>query len=189
VGSAVDLSQRLKFYYSSSALEGSLIRGRSHIYSAILKDGLENFSLSILEYCEAEKCIEREGYFIKLLVPAYNIIQDPTLPPMTGRTHSAETFKQMSEAQQGENHPMFGKTHSDETRKKISDSLQGRSRPSGSGNPSQKIEVFDKDTNLTTSYESIREAERTLHISNSSISCYLGTGKLYKDKYIFTKVG
>jgi group I intron endonuclease len=55
-------------------METQLKRGRSHIYSAILKHGLSNFSISILEYCEPGKCLEREDDYLKLLKPAYNIL-------------------------------------------------------------------------------------------------------------------
>jgi hypothetical protein len=55
-------------------MEYELKRGRSHIYSAILKNGHSNFSLSILEYCDPSQCIEREDDFIKLLKPKYNIL-------------------------------------------------------------------------------------------------------------------
>ena len=55
-----------------------------------------------------------------LLNPEYNIAKDPTVP-MSGRKHSDETRKNMSDAQNsghfkpGEDHPMFGQNHSDET--------------------------------------------------------------------------
>jgi hypothetical protein len=96
VGSGKDLSKRLAFYFSEAQMNYVLKRSQSKIYSAILKHGLANFSLSILEYCEVEMCREREGYFIKSLAPEYNIIQDPTVPPMTGRQHSAESLEKMS---------------------------------------------------------------------------------------------
>ena len=65
VGSGKDLSKRLAFYFSEAQMNYVLKRSQSQIYSAILKHGLANFSLSILEYCEVEMCREREGYFIK----------------------------------------------------------------------------------------------------------------------------
>jgi hypothetical protein len=37
---------------------------------------------------------------------------------MSGRTHSDESKKIMSDNNKGENNPMFGQNHSDETRKK-----------------------------------------------------------------------
>jgi group I intron endonuclease len=97
-------------------MEDALTRGRSHIYYALLKYGNSNFSLEILEYCSIEELLKREKHFIDILVPEYNIVKDPTLPPMTGR--------------KGENHPNFGKTLSEETRKKMSDAKKGKNNPS-----------------------------------------------------------
>ena len=67
IGSAVDLPKRLQFYYSNSSMEALLKKSKSHICSALLKDGRSNFSLEIIEYCEPDKCIQREKYYIDLL--------------------------------------------------------------------------------------------------------------------------
>ena len=91
------------------------------LYNAILKYGHSNFELTILEYCEPEKCIERERYYPQTLNPEYNIAKEPGAP-MSGRKHSEETKQIMSEAKQGKNNPNYGKTLSDETKQKISPS-------------------------------------------------------------------
>ncbi len=168
---------------------------------AILKHGLDNFSLTILEYCDPDKLLKREGDFIKLLKPEYNIIQDPTLPPMfglakqphseetlkkmIGRTHSAETLKKMSDIQKavdrtGENNPMYGRIGENHPR-------FGISKPEGAGRPDQKIEVFDLNTNESTTYDSIRAAARALNIQKATIRnfCFRNQQKPYKGRYIF----
>ena len=62
---------------------------------------------------------------------------------------------------------MFGKNHSDESKKIMSDAkkgeknpMHGKPKPEGAGSPSQQIEVFDKENNQTTTYDSIHEAAR-----------------------------
>ena len=65
IGSAVNLPNRLAFYYSFKAIINSLKNSKSHIYNAILKHGHSNFSFTILEYCEPSKCLEREGFYQK----------------------------------------------------------------------------------------------------------------------------
>jgi len=157
IGSAVDLSKRLKFYYSNSSMESLLKISKSHICSALLKHGRSNFSLEILEYCSPEKCVEREKYYIDLLGSEYNIVKDPTLPSMSGRKHSEETIKIMedrthsddtkkkiSDTMTGENNPMYGKNHTKETKTIMSDAKKGKNHPNygkpryeGSGSPSQ----------------------------------------------------
>ncbi len=175
IGSAQDLFTRLLFYYSNSSMEAVLKRSKSHICSALLKDGRSNFSLEILEYCEPEKCLEREGYYLKQIKPEYNIAKDPTAP-MSGRIHSDESRKRMSDiAKKSENSGRFKKEHkhSDEIRKKIYGAKKGQPKIDGSGSPSQAIEVFYKENNQTTIYGSISEAARALNIKQSIISMYL----------------
>ena len=48
---------------------------------------------------------------------------------MYGKTHSEETLRKLSEANSGENHPRYGKTPSEETRRKISEALNGENHP------------------------------------------------------------
>jgi group I intron endonuclease len=164
-----------------------------YICRALLKHGYSNgtFSLSILEYCEPEKCLEREDYYLKLLKPEYNTSLDPTAP-FSGLTHSDESRKKISDSK-------IGSKHSDETRKKISDAQKkidnsgrfktGQSKAVGAGKPSQQIEVFDLQEKTTTSYNSISEATRVLGFpSHISIQYSLNTGKAYKKRYIFKKL-
>jgi len=53
-----------------------------------------------------------------------------------------------------------------------------------------KIEVFDKDTNQTTYYDSINKAARALNINHAIIVKYFSRNqkKPYKGKYIFKKI-
>jgi hypothetical protein len=65
----------------------------------------------------------------------------------------------------------------------------GRKKPEGAGSPSIKIEVVDKYSNLTISFDSISAASRALNISFQVISNYLirNQTKPYKNRYIFKK--
>ncbi len=92
VGSSVDLRGRFYQYFNLKYLTSTT---SMPICSALLKYGYSNFSLEILEYCEPSECIEREKYYIDLLLSEYNIIQDPTLSPMLGRKHSKETIAKL----------------------------------------------------------------------------------------------
>jgi len=142
------------------------------ICRAMLKYGYSNFSLTILEYCEPGKCLEREGYYINLFNPEYNYSKNPAAS-FYGLKHSDESRKKISDAkiglQVGENNPFFGKKHSAESRKKISEAKLVHTRPEGSGRPCQRIEVFDNKNNQTNIYDSIGEAGRALNISKSLV--------------------
>jgi len=88
VGSSENLRVRFMRYFNNNYL----LRNTSmYICRSLLKHDYENFSLTILEYCEPEKCIEREKYYIDLSESEYNIVKDPTLPPFLGRNHSDKT--------------------------------------------------------------------------------------------------
>ena len=123
IGSSVDLSNRLSNYYSTAYMEDALKRGISHIYRALLKNDYSNFSLTILEYCEPDKCLIREKHYWDILKPEYNIAKEPGAP-MSGRKHSDKTKKILLET---ENYGRFktGHKHSNETKTKISDTLTG----------------------------------------------------------------
>jgi group I intron endonuclease len=104
-------------------METQLKVGKSLIYSSILKNGLSKFLFGILEYCEPEKCLEREQYFLDLIKPEYNILK--TAGSSLGRQHTEGTKAKIAAALKGKNageyHPMFGKA-----------------RPGGAGKPHQK---------------------------------------------------
>lgn len=84
--------------------------------------------MEIIEYCEPEKCIEREQYYINNLPHEYNIL--PNAGSSLGFKHSEEMVAKLSASKKGENnpmfgkkgndHPSFGKIHSEETLAKMS---------------------------------------------------------------------
>ena len=163
IGSAVDLPKRLKFYYYNSSMQALIKNSKSHKCSAILKHGRSNFSLTILDYCSSEQCIEREDYYLCSLPHEYNIL------PKAGSR--------------------LGHKHSDETKLKISDAKKGQPKIEGTGIPSQQIEVFDNKNNTITSYDSMSEAARALNINKSVINLYFTRNqqKPYKGQYTFKK--
>ena len=182
IGSAVNLSNRLSNYYSTGYMENKLKNSKSSIYNAILKHGHSNFSLTILEYCDKEKCIQREDFYLSCLPHEYNILEKAG--SSLGHKYSDESKIIMSDAKKGEKNPMFGKTGENHP-------MYNKPRAEGAGKPSQAIEVTDNKNNQTTTYESICEAARALNIpSHKSISKYFSNNqqKPYKGQYIFKKI-
>jgi group I intron endonuclease len=72
VGSSTDITRRFYMYYSLYHIS---IRKNSLICRALLKYGYSRFSVEILEYCDHSVLIEREQYYIDLLLPEYNILK------------------------------------------------------------------------------------------------------------------
>ena len=135
MGSSENLGRRFAEYFNINFLEKN---NSMYISRALLKYGYSNFSLTIIEYCDPEKCIVREEYYIKSLAPEYNIILVPSLPPMSGREHSDETKQKISDALKGEKNHFFGKTHSYETLKKMSEAKLGEKHPRFGKNHSEE---------------------------------------------------
>ncbi|KAF1107984.1 hypothetical protein B8V09_03520 [Streptococcus agalactiae] len=205
-----------------------LKRGKSAIYSSLLKIGSNNFKLEILEYCELSVLLIREQYYIDLLKPEYNILkiagslkgflhsEETKLKmsidrqgenhPLFGKSHSEETKEKISASLKGENHFMFGKTHSEETKKKISIANAGKnySDKKGKNNPMYgkthtdeaikkiggvAINVTDLETNVTTTYSSLRKAAEAIGVSRPTISARLKETNCFiiKDRYQINK--
>jgi group I intron endonuclease len=211
IGSSNNLRVRFLKYFNTNSLRKKKYMA---ICCAILKHGYSNFSLTIIEYCEAEQCLEREDFYLSSWKPEYNINPKATAP-FSGRKHSDETKIIMSDAKKGENNPNYGKTrnhteetktimsdahkgktHSDKTKTKISDALTGeknpmhnKPKPQGAGKPSQAIEVIDNKTNEKITYNSMDEAARALNLpSYRIISNYIlrNQKKPYKKRFTFT---
>jgi len=100
---AINISKRLSYYYSKKNMETYLKRGKSAIYSAILKHGISNFKLEILEYCSPAKCIKLEQKHINFFKPEYNILK--IAGSSLGFQHSEETRAAMKGNSNGKNHP------------------------------------------------------------------------------------
>jgi len=113
-------------------MENTLKISNSSIYNALLKYGYSKFSFTIIEYCEPEKCIERENFYLSSENHEYNILETAGSP--LGRKHYEKTNKILSEANKGKNNPMYDQP-----------------KALGAGKPSQifkfsnfqAIEVFD----------------------------------------------
>nr|QIJ45982.1 hypothetical protein [Calonectria ilicicola] len=73
IGSAVDLTKRLRDYLAPRWLEKEILKHNSIIYRALIKYGYSNFRLEILEYCDKSQTIMREQYYIDKYQPTYNI--------------------------------------------------------------------------------------------------------------------
>lgn len=183
IGSAKNLRKRLMEYFNSKYLER---KNYMYICRSILKHGLCNFSLSILEYCDLSQCTDRESFYISSLNPEYNILSRGG--SSLGYKHTKETREKMSASQKlvdrlGNNNPSFGVPVSEETRAKIlKDNLQ---RPN-----CKRIEVLNIETNETTIYDSIRATARALDIPQTSITSYFNYSQksAYKGKYILKKL-
>lgn len=200
IGSAVDLSNRVNDYFQESYYES---RSNTIIVRSILKYGLGNFALVILEFADKDNLLSREDHFILTLNPEYNILQnagnslgfrhtpesvEKIRESSLGRTHSLEARQVMSAAAKGDGNPFYGKTHSEETKAKLSEAAKTWFKNNNTG---FVVEVLDLENNSTTVYRSINEAARSLNMYATALSYWekkhsTGTKVPYKGRYIFT---
>lgn len=198
IGSSSNLGRRLKQYFSIYRLERELKRGRSRINSALLKWGYSNFSLEILEYCDPDKAVSREQYYLDLLKPEYNILTKAG--SLLGHQHSEETKFKISLQWTEDRKAKFleylnlhnSSKEQEEHLKRLHLSRKGCPRPEGAGVPSVPIEVLDTKNNETTIYISICEAARAIGVSQAAISkAFKKQGEstiLIKKQYKITKL-
>lgn len=131
IGQAVDLDRRLyeHIYYLRLGKDKSVALQR-----AADKYGMENFDITILEYCDTLELNDKEVYYIKYFQSnnkdyGYNLSSGGN-SGLLGFKHSDETRKKISEAKKGwkmsDEHKAFisklhkGRKRSEETRMKIS---------------------------------------------------------------------
>jgi group I intron endonuclease len=189
VGSAKDLSKRLRNYYSISYMTYKN-SGNSYINNALLNHGYSNFSLSILEYIdisnlsvsESRKSIlEREQHYLDLLNPVYNILKKAGSP--LGFKHSESTLTNFSKARKGLTKSEDHKAALKEARKGII-YFETHKKNMSLANGFQ-IDVYSSDGNtLINSFSSARKAALHFKVSKERILRYARSGKLFLNKWI-----
>ena len=96
VGSSNNLKRRFLEYYNVNRL---LKENSMPIYAALLKHGYHNFSLTILEFCEANDLMNREKYYFEVYTPEYNILKTPGSPFRgSGWKHTEASIENMRTA-------------------------------------------------------------------------------------------
>jgi group I intron endonuclease len=190
----VDLRVRLRYYFNINALKRN---NNMLICRALLKYGYENFRLEILKYCSPEKCIKWEQFYIDLFNPEYNILK--IAGSSLGSNQSEESRVKISASMKGipksdeakakMSAAKLGSKKSEETRAKMSASKKGNTYAKNHPN-SIKIEVMDLETNISTVYNSIREAARALNCTHGSLRLNINSKRQfpYKGRYALKRV-
>jgi group I intron endonuclease len=189
VGSAVDLSKRLRKYYSPLYLK----QVDNYISRALLHHTHSAFSLTIIEFIlikdlsleeTRQLILEREQFFIDTLQPEYNILQ--VAGSLLGYKHTIVSIEKISIAKKGESHPMFGKSHSIDAVTKISKAKIGENNPMSKNVFVYSLNSETQETTLYKSFNTCIDAAKYFDCSTRNISRYLDKNKLYKNKWILS---
>ena len=183
IGSSVNLGLRFKSYYNISFLEKETKKNSSMIYKALLKYGYSNFSLEILEFCEASEAVAREQHYMDIVKPEYNIFK--IAGSSLGKKHSEETLAKLKGRTWTLTAEQIARLKS---RTPTTKQLEGFKIYNTS--KAQRIELLDTLKNETTVYSSIAEAARSIGCSHSNIRSALkhlqekGVSRLIKKRYL-----
>lgn len=178
---------RLYKYYSLKHLS----EHKTAIHNALLKYGYSNFTLDILEYCEDVDLILREQFYLDLLKPEYNILQQAG--SSLGFKHSDETLeffkkdrKLSEEARNNLSLAATGRILTEKDKIKISDSRKGIKLSDETRANMKAARIFLVGVpvtvkNLTTlevkEYTNITEAAAAIGVSRTAVNKALKTGR------------
>lgn len=201
VGSGMNLTKRIRSYYQVSELK----KNPRHINKALLKYGHDKFKLEILEYCDKDKLMEREQFYLDQLNPSYNILKQAY--SLEGFKHSAETIELLKEREFSKEHrdnlskANTGRVFSEETLSKLSKSLTEYRKehfltPEALENIKQKtteregvpVVLINQNTGEEIEFSTQTDAGEFLGISRQAVKNAFERdsvlGKLYKVKRI-----
>jgi len=163
VGSAVNLHWRSTHHFNA------LNRGdhcSRHLQLSFNKYGAEYFTFSVLEYCEKERLIEREQFYIDLLKPEYNTL--PIAGSCLGVKRSDETRARMSAS-------LKGRVISQEAREKTRITLTGRKdsaevKHNKGVSHYKPVAQYTEDGTFIKVFKSLREAAKIIGVVSSQIT-------------------
>lgn len=178
VGSSKNLYKRLSRYYQ----KGYLIYPTNvdlPISRAILKYGLDNFILVILDYTDESNIHVSEQYFIDTLTPIYNIRQVAGFrsgKPIV-KTGLSEEHKLKLSLKRGIDHHNYGIKRPPEVIKLMRDN-----------HPKTKklYQYLEDKVTLVAEYDSMREMQRKTGITKEYVSRCIKLDKLVHGKYYFS---
>jgi group I intron endonuclease len=200
IGSSMNLAKRILEHINNK-------QSSIYLQNAISKYKLENFTLYILEFLCTDnnlsktelniQLIEMEQKYLDLFDNKYNI--NPTAgksrigakhteatrelmskvrqenPYFLNKKHNVETIEKMRLRLSGSNNHMYGKPITEENKKLISKMF------------SKSIYLYDANTfKLINKYDKHKDIIKDLNISPKTLVKYKDSGKVFKDKYIWT---
>lgn len=150
------------------------IQSNIKLQNAINKYYLQDFIFIVFEYCEPDKLILRERFYIDELKPEYNILK--VAGSSLGLSHSDEAKHKMSESRKG-------KLHSAKTKALMSIPKSEAHKRKISASQGTAIYVYDTQGSLVNTFNSAREAGKHFDCTSNTILKYAKNGNIFKDEW------
>jgi len=188
VGSSVNLTVRMKNYLNTTFLKNKKNKNMP-IIKALLKYGHDNFAVLIIEYVGPENLTLRETYYIRSLLPYYNVLKQgysslgyrhteytkQMLSELaTNRVHSDKTKALISKALVGENNPFYNKNHSIESKLRMIEA-----------NSLYSVYVYDSFKKLLVIFPSVKTLAKSIYSNHSTIVDYIKDETLFRGEWYF----
>jgi group I intron endonuclease len=190
IGSSTNIANRMKNYLNSSYLKLKKTKNMP-ISRALLKYGPVNFALLIVEIIPANELAIRETFYIKKLLPYYNVLNQgyislgfkhskktKTLLSKLAKNnkHSDNTKSLISKALLGDNNPFYGKNHSFKSKYKM---MVSSAR--------YQVYIYDSLKRLLMILPSARILAKLIKSNSSTIEKYINNEDLFRGGWYFTK--
>jgi group I intron endonuclease len=193
IGSSINLNLRFNNYING--VQSNILFQR-----AINKYNLQDFIFIVFEYCEPDKLVSQEQYYLNFLEPEYNILMvagsslgykhtEKALTKISeaskGKLHSPETKGLMSETHKGKKFSLEHRTKISTAKKDKKFSLEHRTSISAAKGLGT-IFVYDLQGSLENTFSSARNAAEFFNCSHPTITKYTISGKLFKKQWILS---
>jgi len=191
IGSSKCLNKRLNVYFLLNSLKKYLHRGRSAIYSAILKYGHYNFTLDILEHIDISMAIDIKEEKRIILSTEQDYLDQNSEYNICKIAGSRLGVKSSEKPKEKQGIISKDRKERDETKKKISISnllYWKNNKRTPETIKKNKIGVFDQNHKLIEIFHNRMKIYKTYNIPKTTFYRYLKTGKLYNNKYYFNKM-
>lgn len=185
--------------------ENELYRNPRPIKDALIKYGHQSFTLEILEYCSKNELLEREQFYLDLLIPEYNVLKHAY--SLLGFKHSEETIEKLKTKIISPEHKQLlssihkGKLVSEETRNKLAATTASYRKdnplkPEALANITAKtieregvsVSVLNTKTNEIKEFTNQTEAGEYLGVTRQAIYNAIKRESLVNNIYLVTKI-
>jgi group I intron endonuclease len=197
IGEAINLHLRCSYY-----LTPNRIKKQRAIYNSLIKHGVENHKIEVLELCDESILLERERYYQEIfnsVEGGLNCFYSPTKDKK--KKHSEESKKLMSEKAQGVKNHFYGKKHTQESLIKISNSSKGGNNSNYGGklhtkdyiekqiisNSKKPLKIIDTITSKEFIFINSKKAALFINVSDAMIRKYKNKFKL-KKRYLIKDI-